>query len=394
MLAANAPARLVRAHNGILPSARFLAQYDSWLAQAPEDYCDLALGNPQSMPLAGFVDALTKAVTPKDKNWFAYKKNEPYSRDVIQADLRNVTGRHFDPEDIFLTNGATGALMVTLNSLVGAGDEVIYISPHWFFYEGMILNSGGTAVCVKANPESFNLDIDAIERAITMQTRAIIVNSPNNPTGRIYTPEQMKALSALLQASSRKFGRPIHLISDEAYRTIIYDGGEFESPSNFYANSIVIYTYGKTLLTPGQRIGYIALSPEMDELAAMREVISTSQMLCGWAVSSALMQHSLGAIQSLSLDLHHLQEKRDRFVAGLRDCGYKTHTPEGAFYLTPKTPMADDVAFAERLATRGVFCLPGSVVGMPGHLRVSVTASDEMIERALPIFAEENNRCC
>ncbi len=393
MLPKQSPERVVRAHQKLTPSLDFLAQYGQWLAGASDEHCDFALGNPQTMPLEGFVTALRDATAPHTPDWYAYKMSMPSSREIIQASLQEITGRDYSPDDIFLTNGATGALMVTMNALIETGDEVIYNSPPWFFYEGMILNSGGVPVAVPVDTKTFELDPAAIEQAITERTRFIIVNSPNNPTGKVYLPETMKAVAAILEAASGRYGRTIYLLSDEVYRKVVYDGAVFESPTNFYRNSIMIYSYGKTLLTPGQRIGYVALSPEMDEREALRTVVFSSQILCGWAMSSALMQHALPELESLSLDVEALQKRRDLFVNGLRDCGYDVQSPEGAFYLLLKTPIADDARFANLLAEEGVFCLPGHVVEMPGYLRASVTATDEMIERALPKFAAVRERC-
>ena len=392
MLPKQTPERVVRAHQKITPTFEFLAQYEQWLAEADDEHCDFALGNPQTMPLEGFVSALRDATTPQSPDWYAYKMSEPSSREIVQNSLLKLTQRDYSPEDIFLTNGATGALLVTMNALIEAGDEVIYNSPPWFFYEGMILNSGGVPVSVPVNAATFELDVAAIEQAITERTRLVIVNSPNNPTGKVYSPDTLRTLAAILDAASGRYGRTIYLLSDEAYRTIVYDGVQFETPTNFYRNSIMIYTYGKTLLTPGQRLGYVALSPEMDEREQLRAIIWSSQILCGWAMSSALMQHALRKIDSLSLDMNVLQRRRDQFVNGLRECGYDVHTPEGTFYVTPKTPIEDDARFVALLAEEGVFCLPGHVVQMPGYLRITVTANDEMIERALPKFAAVRER--
>jgi len=381
------PERVQNAHKSIIPIYDFLARYERWIAAGGEKICDFALGNPQAMPLEGFVTALRDATTPKSPSWYAYKMSEASSREIVRASVKNLTGFEYPAENIFMTNGATGALLVVMNALIGPGDEVIFNSPPWFFYEGMILNSGGKPVPVNVNSETFDLDVEGIERAITGNTRFIIINSPNNPTGKVYGPETLANLGRMLEASSRAVGRPIYLLSDEAYRTVVYDGIPFHSPTMFYKNSIMVYTYGKTLLTPGQRIGYIALSPEMEDLADLRTIMLSSQILSGWAMTSALMQHCLPELEKLSLDVNALQRRRDRFVRGLRECGYEVRSPEGAFYITPKTPMDDDVAFSDLLAKEGVLCLPGSVVKMNGYLRASLTASDEMVERALPIFA-------
>jgi aspartate aminotransferase len=386
------PARVAQAHQRIIPIYQFLDRYQRWMAAADEKACDFALGNPQTMPLEGFVTALRNATTPKNPSWYAYKMSEAQSREIIRGSLQQLTGATYPAENIFLTNGATGALLVLMNALIGPDDEVIYNSPPWFFYEGMITNSGGTPVAVKVDPRSFDLDVAAIERAITDRTRFVIVNSPNNPTGRIYPAETLTRLGRMLEAASKKVGRPIYLVSDEAYRAIVYDGTRFQSPTTCYPNSIMVYTYGKTLLTPGQRLGYIALSPKMDHLEELRTVLLSSQILCGWAMASALMQHSLPELEKLSLDIGALQRRRDRFVKGLREAGYQVTMPEGAFYITPKAPIEDDVAFAELLAREGVYVLPGSVVHMDGYFRASVTASDEMVERALPVFAAVRKR--
>lgn len=381
------PDHVQSAHKSIISIYEFLAKYERWIAAAGEQGCDFALGNPQDMPLEGFVTALRNATTPKNASWYAYKTNEASSRQIVCASLHRLTSLEYPPDNIFMTTGATGAHLVVMNALIGPQDEVIYNNPPWFFYEGMILNSGGRPVAVNVDPGTFDLDVHGIERAITDNTRFIIVNSPNNPTGKVYSPDTLAKLGTVLDAASRSIGRPIYLVSDEVYRAIVYDGTKFHSPTTFYKNSIMIYSYGKTLLTPGQRIGYVALSPQMDDLEKLRTILYSSQILSGWAMASALMQHSLPELEKLSLDVNILQRRRDRFVSGLRECGYEVRTPEGAFYITPKSPIADDVAFSDMLAKEGVFCLPGSVVKMNGYLRASLTANDDMIERALPIFA-------
>lgn len=348
--------------------------------------CDFAVGNPHEMPLAGFVAALQKAVVPQSQEWFAYKDNEIESRKTVAAGLLQWRGVRYDPNDIFMTNGAFGAIVVALDTLVDPGDEVIFISPPWFFYETMITAAGGTPVRVKCNSETFDLDLAAIQRALNVKTRAIIINSPNNPTGKIYPAETLQALGKILTEASAQFGRAIYLLSDEAYSRIIYDGKRFVSPTEFYPNSLLLYTYGKTLLSPGQRIGYIALPPTMPDREELREGIFTSQLLNAWGFPNALLQHALPDLEKLSIDIPHLQAKRDHMVGALREIGYEVHSPEGTFYLLPRAPIADDLAFTKILADEKIFVLPGTVVEFPGHFRISLTANDEMIERSLPGF--------
>lgn len=245
---------------------------------------------------------------------------------------------------------------------------------------------GGQPVRVRVDPVTFDLDLDAIAAAITPRTRAIIVNSPNNPTGRIYPRETLRALSDLLAEASARQGRPIYLLSDEAYSRIVFDGRTYPSPTEVYPYTLLIYTYGKTLLAPGQRIGFIALPPMMPERDTLREALVTAQVLTGFTFPNALLQHALAEIDQLSIDIRHLQVRRDRLVGALREAGYEVHVPEGTFYLLPRAPIADDLDFSQVLLRHNILCLPGSVTEMPGYFRLSMTASDEMIERALPGF--------
>jgi aspartate aminotransferase len=229
--------------------------------------------------------------------------------------------------------------------------------------------------------------VAAIKAAIGPRTRAIIINSPHNPTGKIYSHATLEGLAGLLTHASAHIGHPIALISDEAYSRIIFDGRAYPSPTAFYPHTFLIYTYGKTLLTPGQRIGYIALPPTMPGREQLRTALFVSQLVTGYAFPNALLQHALRDLEQLSIDIDHLQRKRDRMVAALRDIGYDLHVPEGTFYLLPRSPLADDLAFIELLAEQDIFCLPGTVVELPGYFRISLTANDAMIEQALPGFA-------
>lgn len=351
------------------------------------EVCDFITGNPQEMPPSSYVDSLRHWLPPQNKDWFAYKMNEPQSQVAVAESLADWRKKIFLPEDIFLTTGAFAALALTLNAVVDPGDEVIFISPPWFFYESLIHSSGGVPVRVRMNPKTFDLDLNAIDNAITGQTRAIIINSPNNPTGKIYPASTLRALGQMLTSISNRRGRPIYLLSDEAYSRIIYDGIEYASPTNFYNNTFLIYTYGKVLLAPGMRIGFIALPPEMDDRKNVRANIFTSQLITGYAFPDALLQYALPELDKLSIDIKHLEEKRDRMMASLNSMGYEVHKPEGTFYLLPRSPISDDVAFCRQLLNYKIACLPGKIMEMPGYFRISLTATDDMIERALPHFA-------
>ena len=354
--------------------------------KADPDIADFVLGNPHAMPLEGFVESLQRHLTPRNAQWFAYKTNEPASREVVAASLRQRSDAAYDPEDVFLTNGAFAALATALSALIDPGDEVVFVTPPWFFYEPIIIAQGGVAVRAHTDPVSLDLDVPAIERVLSERTRAIIVNSPNNPTGKVYPAATLRALAQTLTAASERHGRPIYLLSDEAYSRIVFDGLPFPSPTAFYPHALLLYTYGKTLLTPGQRLGYIALPPTMPDRAQLRTALQAAQFVTGFAFPNALLQHALPDLERLAIDVADLQRKRDRMVAALRAMGYALHVPEGTFYLLVRSPLEDDEVFVELLAEHDVFCLPGSLVELPGTFRVSLTANDDMISRALPGF--------
>jgi aspartate aminotransferase len=378
--------RVMAFQQGIEPFLRFFNESTYMRRHLEPDIADFVLGNPHEMPLTAVVEALQRAVVPQNKDWFAYKNSEPSSQAAIAASLRQWRQLPFEAEDISMTTGAFAGIAVVLNALVDPGDEVIFNSPPWFFYEGLIAAAGGIARRVKVRQDTFDLDLDEIQAALTPRTRAIIVNSPNNPTGRIYPAATLKALAEILDAASNRIGHPIYILSDEAYSRIIYDGRPYPSPTAFYPNTFLIYTYGKTLLIPGQRLGYIALPPTLPDRAMMRQVLFATQVFTGYAFPNALLQHALADLEAACLDVAHLQRKRDRVVSGLRETGYEVTNPEGTFYVMARSPIPDDWAFIERLAENKVFCLPGSVVELPGYFRISLTANDAMIDKGLPGF--------
>ncbi len=355
--------------------------------QGDPTICDFVVGNPHDMPLPGFVDALQRWSVPRTKDWFAYTLGEQPARAAIAASLRERRQLPFDEEDVFITNGGFAAIAVALRAIIDPGDEVIFLSPPWFFYELLIQASGAVPVRVKVNLATFDLDLEAIAAAITPRTRAIIVNSPHNPTGVIYPPETLEHLARLLTAASARNSRALFILSDEAYSRIVFGGRPYFSPAAFYPNTFVLYTYGKTLLAPGQRLGYIALPPSMPGREQLRPAILLAQFMTGFAVANALLQHALPELETLSIDVGHLERKRDRLLEALRELGYDVHTPAGTFYLLPRSPWADDRAFVELLGRHDVFVLPGALVELPGYFRISLTANDDMIDRAIPGFA-------
>jgi aspartate aminotransferase len=250
----------------------------------------------------------------------------------------------------------------------------------------MILSVGATPVAVPIRDDDHDLDLDRLAAAITERTRLVLVNTPHNPTGRIYPPSTLEDLATILTEASDRHGAPIYLLSDEPYARLVFSDCSFTSPADYYPYTVISYSYGKVLLTPGQRIGWLAWTPRMPDRETLRSSVFMAQVAGGWLFPSAIMQFSLEALEGLSIDLVELERKRDVMVAALRDAGYDLRAPEGTFYLWVRSPEPNDAAFAERLANDGVLVLPGTTCGAPGFFRISLTATMEMIERSLPAF--------
>ena len=349
--------------------------------------CDFLAGTPQEIASRQYVDALKRWAEPRSTDWYGYKMAHRPAQQAAAKGLSAELGIAFHPDDILLTRGAHGALGAALGAVVDAGDEVIFVSPPWFFYEAMILGVGATPIKTRLSPPAYDLDLDAIAAAITPRTRMLLLNTPHNPTGRIFPAESLKALATLLHASSERNGRPIYILSDEAYSRILFDGNAMVSPASFYPRSLLVHTYSKSALAPGQRLGYLALPPDIPAKAELRQAMMAMGFASGNGLPDAIMQYALADIDLMSIDLASLQSKRDRMVAALRASGYELHVPEATFYLLVKAPIEDDAEFAGRLRRDNVLVLPGRTIDMPGYFRISLTATDDMIDRALPVFA-------
>jgi aspartate aminotransferase len=369
--------------------APFLSFFGGQFARlnAHPDVANFAVGNPQEMPLPAYVDALQRHLTPADKDWFAYKLSEPESQRIVATAMSERTGLEWDPADVAMTNGGFAAIAVALRTFVQPGDEVVFLSPPWFFYELLILVAGGEPVRVRLEPPAFALDVDRIVAAITPRTRMVLVNSPHNPTGRVFSRASFEALAAALTDAGERTGHPIWILSDEPYNPIVFDGKAASSPSEVYPHTVVTYSYGKQLLAPGERIGFLTVPPTCPERAELREEILIAQFATGYAFPNALVQHALAETSRLSIDIGALQARRDRLVPALREMGYEASMPEGTFYTMARSPIEDDQAFADVLARHRVLVLPGTVVEVPGWFRVSLTASDAMVDAGIPRFA-------
>lgn len=355
--------------------------------------CDFTFGNPHEFPLNGLVDAIRACAVPEDKNWFAYKTSEEAPQSFVAEKLKTELGLAFEPADIALTSGAFAAISVAFHSVLDAGDEVIFSEPAWFCYEPMLFAADAVPKKIKLTGNTFDLDLDAIESAIGPKTKMVIVNTPHNPTGRIVPTETLRSLAEIMERASDRFGHRIFLLSDEPYRRLRFDGNDFATPAKFYPWTLISYSYGKVLLAPGQRLGYLALSPLMpdEDKDAFRETMFSAQMALGWCFPNAIMQYAIPDLDALSIDGAALTRRRDALAATLNAAGCEVLRPEGTFYLWSKWPKGNPEDFWNALADRDVFVLPGSMMNEPNFFRISLTASDEMVERSLPIFAGITN---
>jgi aspartate aminotransferase len=349
---------------------------------------DFTFGNPHEMPLPGLVAAIRDRAQPHDKNWFAYKTSEEGPQAFLAERVGTELGLPFAPTDIALTTGAFAAIMVAIHLVLDAGDEAVFSEPAWFCYEPLLLAAAAVPRKVALKTPTFDLDLAAIEAAIGLKTRLVIINTPHNPTGRIYPREMLKKVADLLERASARIGHRIYLLSDEPYRRLRFDGRGFDSPASIYPWTFISYSYGKVLLAPGQRLGYLAISPLMPdaERRAFSESMFAAQMALGWCFPNAVMQYAIPDLETLSIDQAALKRRRDRLMSALSENGYDVLTPEGTFYLWSKWPQGDPEQLWNRLADRNVFVMPGTLLSAPGYFRISLTASDEMVERALSAF--------
>jgi aspartate aminotransferase len=351
---------------------------------------DFTFGNPHEWPLPGLVAAIRERAQPHDKNWFAYKTSEEEPQAFLAERVGRELGLAFEPADIALTTGAFAAIMVACHHVLDAGDEAVFSEPAWFCYEPLLLAAAAVPRKVALTAPAFDLDLGAIDRAIGPRTRLVIVNTPHNPTGRIYARQMLEELADLLERASARIGHRIYLLSDEPYRRLRFDGRGFDSPAAVYPWTFISYSYGKVLLAPGQRLGYLAISPLMPdaERRAFSDAMFAAQMALGWCFPNAVMQYAVPDLETLSIDQAALARRRDRLMRTLGDNGYEVLPPEGTFYLWTKWPAGDPAQLWNHLADRNVFVLPGSLMNAPGYFRISLTASDEMVDRALSGFRD------
>jgi aspartate aminotransferase len=350
------------------------------------EVANFAVGNPHELAMPAYVKAIRDILEPRDKDWYAYKLSEPNAQQTVARSMSTLTGLEWDPADVQMTNGGFAAIAVALRTLLEPGDEAIFLSPPWFFYEQLILAADGVPVRVRFDMPDCKLDLARIEAAITPRTRVVLLNSPHNPSGRVVPLEELRELAGLLTSASRRIGHDIYLLSDEPYRRIVFDGRTYHSPAEVYPATVVTYSYGKQLLAPGMRIGYLTWPPNMPDRDRLRDDAFIQQLAAGFSFPNADLQHAIADIEPLCVDLAVLERRRARLVGKLRGMGYQATWPEGTFYVMAASPMADDEEFTRILNRHKVLVLPGTIVETPGWFRISLTANDEMVEQSIPAF--------
>ena len=355
----------------------------------PENVFDFSLGNPDVPPPVRFKEALLEVAGENIPGIHGYMPNAGYpkTREMIAAYLSKEHSVSLSAEHIIMTCGAGGALNVILKTLLDPGDEVLIPAPFFVEYRFYADNHGGVTRIVNTRKD-FSLDLTAIGGAITQKTKIVLINSPNNPTGRVYDEGSIKGLAALLDEKGRRYGTEIYLVSDEPYSTIVYDGVKVPSVLKAYRNSIIATSYSKTVSIPGERIGFIATNPELSGLKEVLDGMILCNRILGFINAPALMQRVIANIQGVVVDAERYRRKRDLLCDGLSSLGYKFVRPEGAFYLFPRTPLEDDIKFVRALQKRNILTVPGSGFGCPGHFRISYCVDNATIINSMKGFGE------
>jgi aspartate aminotransferase len=354
-----------------------------------ENVFDFSLGNPDLEPPESLKRALKALADHPIPGMHRYMANSGYSetRKAIAEYLEEESGLPFGEKHVVMTVGAAGGLNIVFKAILDEGDEVIVPSPYFMEFKFYIENCGGQMRLVDTR-EDFSLNLQKIEKAIGIKTKAILINSPNNPTGVVYGQESLERLGELLKKKNHELGKTLYLITDEAYRRIVYDQIRLPIAFHTYPHTIRVTSHSKDLSLAGERIGYIAVSPLCEEVDELISAIVFALRTLGFVNAPALMQRLVAPLQRNSVNIRDYEEKRNLFFNALVSYGYDVVKPQGAFYLFPKTPIEDDLTFVKELQSKRILTVPGRGFGKPGYFRIAYAVDRKTIEAALPGFRE------
>jgi aspartate aminotransferase len=345
---------------------------------------DLSLGNPIMEPPAEFIHALKKFIEDPLPGRHRYMENAGYqeTREAVAKQVSLENGLALEGHDIVMTVGAAGAINVILKTLLNAGEEVIVFAPYFMEYDNYIDNHQGVTRVVKTTGE-FLPDLEDLERNINAKTKAVIINSPNNPTGVVYSEEVIKRMANVIASKEKQYGISIYLISDEAYSSLIYDGIKYIPALKMYHRSMIATSHSKDLALPGERIGYIAVNPVIENKSELVNGLIFSNRILGFVNAPALMQNLIRHLQHVTVSIPEYQQKRDFLYNSLTEMGYKIVKPQGAFYMFPRSPIENDIEFVHELQKLNVLTVPGRGFGSPGFFRISYCVSQQTLQGSL-----------
>lgn len=356
-----------------------------------ENVYDFSLGNPNVPAPESIKKAAVKILEempPTVVHGYMPNAGFPSVREKIALSLNSRFGTNFSASNIIMTVGAAGGLNICLKALLNPGDEVITFAPFFGEYKNYVANFDGELVAVPPNKETFQPDLQSFKEAIHPQTKAVIVNSPNNPTGVVYSEETIKRLSSILEEKQKEFGASIYLISDEPYRELVYGGATVPYLTKYYRNTLVGYSYSKSLSLPGERIGYVVVPSEADDFEELFNALTIANRILGFVNSPSLMQLVVAECLDEKTDIAYYARNRETLYDGLTKLGFKCVKPEGAFYLFMQTPIEDDAAFSQAAKKYNILVVPGNAFGCSGFVRIAYCVAYETIVNSLPKFAE------
>lgn len=357
-----------------------------------ENVFDFSLGNPNVPAPEEVKNAIIELLNEEDPiALHGYtNSNAGYAdvREAVAQSLNERFGTEFEGKNIVMTVGAAGGLNVILKSLLNPADEVIVFAPYFGEYRSYVSNYDGVLVEVSPDTETFQPKLAEFEEKITAKTKAVIVNTPNNPTGVVYSEETIEKMAEILEKKQKEFGTDIYLISDEPYRELAYDGVEVPYLTKYYANTIVGYSYSKSLSLPGERIGYLVIPSEASDSENLISAASVATRILGFVNAPALQQKVVKACLNAKTDISYYDRNREALYNGLKELGFECVRPEGAFYLFVKSPVEDEKAFCAAAKKYNILIVPGSSFGCPGYVRIAYCVAYETIVNSLPKFKE------